>query len=224
MKTNALLIFLFIYGASNAQEHHAGLSAGLSVGLSERETYEHFEKVIGFSGSAFYLYKQNRFVTKTSIGAQQKGFSQSLVYTDANGAILGEGNKENTRYNYGTFEQLVGLEFGDKLFGSIMGGVSGSYYFQTRVSADQFELESGSLIPSYVFKFSNLEKLDFAAVLEAGIGIKYESGGSIFATASYNRGLKNVRYEDYPDSTPWKNHYLSFRVGYRHNFGSFTRE
>ena len=42
MKTNALLIFLLIYGVSNAQEHHAGISAG----LSERETYEHFEKVI----------------------------------------------------------------------------------------------------------------------------------------------------------------------------------
>ena len=42
-----------------------------------------------------------------------------------------------------------GLEFGNKLYGSIMVGISGSYYFQTRVSADQFELENGSLEPIF---------------------------------------------------------------------------
>ncbi|MFT6501300.1 MAG: hypothetical protein ACJASQ_001412 [Crocinitomicaceae bacterium] len=224
MKTTAVLIFILMYSFSYTQEHVAGLNAGLSVGLSERESYEHFEKVFGFSGSAFYLYKKNRFITKTSLGAQQKGFSQSLIFTDATGTVLGEGNKENTRYNYGTLEQLAGLEFGNKLYGSIMAGISGSYYFQTRVSADQFELDNGSLVPRYVYKFSNLEKLDFAAGIEAGIGVRHESGGSLFATASYNRGLKNVRYENYPESTPWKNHYLSFRIGYRHNFGNTERE
>ena len=30
-----------------------------------------------------------------------------------------------------------------------MVGISGSYYFQTRVSADQFELENGSLEPIF---------------------------------------------------------------------------
>ncbi|NRA10917.1 MAG: hypothetical protein HRT57_03055 [Crocinitomicaceae bacterium] len=224
MKITLLLTFVLFYSTSNAQEHHFGLSVGLSIGSSQRELYEHYESVLGFSGNALYVYKQNNFIAKISIGLQQKGFSQSLIFMDANGTILGEGSKESTRFSYAALEQLAGLEFGKKLYGSIMGGLSGSYYFQTNVSADQFELETGSLIPSYVYRFSNLEKLDFNAVLEAGIGVKYESGGNLFATVSYNRGLKNVRYENDPESVPWKNHYTSFRIGYRHQLHLKTGE
>tara|TARA_B110000305_G_C19021849_1_gene439677 strand:- start:165 stop:467 length:303 start_codon:yes stop_codon:yes gene_type:complete len=94
-----------MYSSSYVQEHITRLSVGLSLGSSKRESYEHFEKVLGFLDGHLFVQKES-FYNQTALGAQQKGFSQSLIFTDATGTVLGEGNKENTRYNYGTLEHF----------------------------------------------------------------------------------------------------------------------
>lgn len=150
------------------------------------------------------------------MGYQNKGFRQEIIYVDTNGSILGEGAIETTKFRYFGLSELAGVEFGEKVFASFVAGMTASYYYNTNVSSPQFTLDNGSLASAYNYTFQNLEPIDLTGVLQASIGYRRSEISELILSLSYNRGLKKIRYKDYPTTVPWYNHYVSLQIGVRH--------
>lgn len=214
MKPFLCLIIFTGFGVAYGQTHHQGYSVGGNYAFVDRPQYDHYEPVLGLSIDGFYRFRKERFISKTALSFQQKGFSQELIFTDTSGNILGQGAREYTRFSYIGVTQLAGLSTkGERcyVYGAV--GLSLGFYLGTHVNSADFELADGTVSEGYSYSFSNLKPLDLAGVGEAGIGFRMKSGGSIELIGAYNHGLLKIRYKETPTPQPWYNHCYSFRIG-----------
>lgn len=215
MKALLLFHFILIFNLSHGQEHYYGFDLGGSIASVERVDYGYYKSITGFCFNGNHTFKKGLFIKKTSLGYQPKGFSQELIYVDENGAILGQGAVEKTKFRYMTLSGLAGVEFGNKIFGSFIGGIAASYYLHSIVSADQFTLDDGGLVNGYSYNYDNVERLDFTGVIQGSFGIQLNDDSDILLGLSYNRGIKKIRYREIPTVVPWYNHYVTFQIGFR---------
>lgn len=216
MKAVLLLQFVLMLNLSFGQEHFLGLDLGGSITSVQRVDYGYYKSSYGINFNGNYTFNKGLFISKTALGYQTKGFTQEIIYVDTSGAILGEGAIETTKFRYFGLTELAGVEFGKTIFASFMAGLTASYYYNTNVSAPQFTLDDGSLASAYNHSFTNLERLDLTGVVQASIGFRRDEFSELILGLSYNRGLKKIRYKDYPTTAPWYNHYVSLQIGVRH--------
>lgn len=208
-----LIIFTGL-GVAYGQTHLQGYSLGANYAFVDRPQYDYYEPVLGLSIDGFYRFQKEHFLSKTSLGFQQKGFSQELIFVDTSGNILGQGAKENTRFSYIGLTQLAGLRTkGERCYVYAAAGLSLGFYLGTHVNSPDFELDDGTVSEGYSYSFNNLKPLDLAGVGEAGIGFRMKGGGSIELIGVYNHGLLKIRYKETLTPQPWYNHCYSFRIG-----------
>jgi hypothetical protein len=210
-----LLITFLCSSIVLGQDHSVGFSFGGSNANITRSGYDFYQSVSGLSFNGNYTLQKNKFFAKSSVGFQQKGFSIEITYVDEFGAILGEGAIETTRFSYLGGPQLVGIQFGDKVYGTFALGVDVSFYLNTKVKSDQFELNNGSLAGAYSYTLSNLTPMDLAGVAESSVGFQVNEMMDVLLSASYNYGFVGRNYKSNPSPDPWLNRYLSVRFGVR---------
>lgn len=216
MKNLLTHILLFASVTLNAQQHFKGIEIGGSYSEVVRPNYDYYMPVLGLSGKAFYLYQKNHFYSKSSLGIEQKGFSQTLIFVDSNNVVLGEGAIEKTHFNYASLSEMIGFEFGNKIFGFGGIGFSASYYLFTSVKSDDFTLNNGQVSQGYSLNFRNLFPFDFALKSEVGFGFRLKNNSSIYFQLDYSLGIIKNRYKDVPTPNPWRNNVLSMNVGLRY--------
>lgn len=214
---NLFACFLLISSvALNAQQHFKGIEIGGTYAEVVRPNYDYYSPVSGFSGRVFYLYQKNRFYSKSSLGIEQKGFSQTLIFVDTNNVVLGEGAIEKTHFNYASLSEIVGFQFGNKFFGFGGIGFSASYYLFTSVKSDDFTLNNGQVSQGYTLNFRNLKPLDVSLKSEVGFGVQLKNSSSVSLLVDYSLGIIKNGYKNVPTPNPWRNNVLSLIVGFRY--------
>ena len=214
MKSLLLVLTVIISNTASAQEHSYGFKAGLSVLKTERPNYDYYNDARGLVVDGFYQFNKGPLVARTSLGYQQKGFSQELIYVDSNNVILGEGAIEKIKHSYFGLSQVVGVEFGKKLYGFATIGTRLSYYFTTSASSDEFKLNDGTTMAAYNWNLDYVEPIDVTGVIEVGAGYRMESGSRMFLIASYDHGLKKIRHANEFTPDPWKHNNYNFQIGF----------
>lgn len=198
-----------------SQTHYKGFSAGLNYSRVERQGYDYYKNLIGFGVEGNYEFKKRLLLLKSSIGYQQKGLSQELVFVDTSGNILGEGALEWTAFNYLSLSQHLGIQVGNKVFGICSIGLGTGCYLFTKVHSEDFKLDNGQISKGYTYRFSNLQRFDLWFSGEIGFGYKTKTVNEIFFLGGYNHGLTKIKYSNYPTPQPWLNHNWFFRIGTR---------
>jgi hypothetical protein len=216
MKNLLACFLLFSSIALNAQQHFKGIEIGGTFSEVVRPNYDYYMPVLGFTGTAFYLFQKNHFYSKSSLGVEQKGFSQALIFVDTNNAVLGEGAIEKTHFNYASLSEIVGFQFGNKFFGFGGIGFSASYYLFTSVKSDDFTLNNGQVSQGYSLNFRNLKPFDFALKSEVGFGVLLKNSSSISLLINYSLGIVKNGYENVPTPNPWRNNVLTMSIGLRY--------
>jgi hypothetical protein len=209
------IIFVFAFLKSHSQEHFKGFSFGLNQASVARPNYSYYKSLLGITVDGNYLFKKNHFISKSSLGYTQKGFSQELIFVDTNDVVLGQGAIEKTRFSYIGISELIGLEYGKKIFVNMGVGLSAYYYMFTNVQSHDFILDNGEISQGYNSTFRNLKPLDFAFLSEIGIGIKLKNQSTLLLMTSYNLGIKKIKYKDVFTENPWYNNFFSFKIGFR---------
>lgn len=210
------IIFILFFGLNvGAQENFFGLNGGLSINHVERSNYEYYKPEIGYSIDGLFLHRRGIFYSKSSIGIQQKGFSQELIFIDSSGNILGQGAIEHTRFNYLELSELIGLDFGKKVFAHFGAGFSFGLYQRSTISSTDFQINDTLVSSGYSFGVKNIQPLEFSSVFEVGLGIKLKPGHELVLLSQYKHGLNELKYRNYPTPNPWKNRSLVFKLEYR---------
>lgn len=209
-------MLLFASVSISAQHQSKGIEIGGNCAQVVRPYYDYYTPVFGFTGKAFYLYQKNHFYSKSSLGIEQKGFSQTLIFIDSNNVVLGEGAIEKTHFNYASLSEIIGLEFGNKFFGFGGIGFSASYYLFTSVKSDDFTLNNGQVSQGYSLNFRNLFPFDFALKSELGLGFRLKNNSSIYLQLDYSLGTLKNKYINVSTPFPWRNNVLSMNVGLRY--------
>lgn len=214
MRNLVFTIFVFSFLKSHSQEHFIGFYVGMNNASVDRPNYSYYKSVLGINVDGNYLFKKNHFFSKSSLGYIQKGSSQELIFVDSNDVVLGEGAKENTIFSYIGMTELIGLEYGKKIFLNLGVGLTASYYTSTKVSCPNFELYNIGIVEGYNYKFRNLKPLDLTVLSEISIGFRFKNHSALLLSSSYNLGIKKIRYKDVVTENPWFNNYLSFKFGF----------
>jgi hypothetical protein len=215
----SIILSLFFCLNAGAQENFLGLNGGLSINSVERANYYYYKNQTGLSIDGLFLHRRGIFYAKSSFGLQQKGFSQELIFIDSSGTILGQGAIEHTRFNYLDLSEIIGLDFGIKVFAHFGAGFSGGLYLFSTINSSDFQVNDSVVSESYTLGIKNIQPFEFSSVFEAGLGIKLKQGHELVILSQYKHGLNEIRYRDYPTPNPWKNRSLVFKLEFRWCFG-----
>lgn len=220
MKNLLLLLGLFTHSLLLGQTHSFGVDVGITYSTINRVNYDYYEHVEGYATSTHYWYSNGNFISKTSVGLYNNGFSQKVILVDTVGNVLADGVKERTRMTYFGATQIFGVTIGQRVYGYTGIGASFNKYFRTVVTLPDGQLDDGSNFNGYKYIYSNLQPLDVTGVVEVGIGFRRDNGPDICLMLNHYHGLKNISYLDVTTESPWKTRSTSLRVGVRYNLPS----
>ena len=192
MRLYLISLLLVISYSSHAQIHRVGVEIGPTWANTVRENFDHYNTLRALSANFFYEYKKNLFTSTSSLGYFHKGFQQDLVYVDELGNLLGEGAVEKLRHNYFSISEIVGVEFGQKIFGFTGIGMRCSVYANTIASSEAFELNDGSTVQGYRWELNYLKPFDVSALARVGFGIRDKDENMFFLSTTYDYGISNA--------------------------------
>lgn len=208
----ALLFFGFIFSLGGfAQTHLIGIEAGSTLAQTVKKDFDHYNILPASSVNAFYEFQHRNFTSTFGLGYLNKGFQQELIYVNEIGAILGEGALERVRHNYLSVSEIVGIEYGERIFGFSGVGLRASIYSNTIVSSAPFELNDGTTIQGYKWELDYLNWIDLSALARIGGGIKTKKDNIFYLSATYDFGLTKI----YESENPSKHRNLSILAGFK---------
>lgn len=212
MKRFLLLLTILICDSCFAQ-HSYGVELGMTFPWAERTGFDYYKATTGKTFSAVYMYQKDWLCIKGSAGVLQKGFMHNVVFVDTSGNVLGQGDYERHRFNYGEASVKAGFTKGEKYQFQALLGLQYGHYFKTNVHMDEVVLDDGYIYPGYNQYFSNLKRPDLAANMEVRLGATFKEINHFFIVTEYGYGLMKIKYRNTPTNEPWKNHFASVRLG-----------
>lgn len=211
MRVIILFFGLIVALGGIAQTHLIGIEAGPTFAQTEKKDYNHYNILPASSANAFYEFKNRNFTSTFGLGYLNKGFQQELIYVNEIGNVLGEGALERVRHNYLSVSEIVGIEYGEKLFGFTGVGLRASMYSNTIVSGAPFPLNDGTTVQGYRWELDYLNWIDLSALARIGGGIKTKKDNIFYLSATYDFGLTKI----YESETPSKHRNLTILIGFK---------
>ena len=212
----SILAFFIVFSSIPAfgQYQCIGLKGGINLtNVINDDIFSHSEFRTGFAGGFTYDYTfESKFTLGLELVYTQKGFTESLIFTDEQGTPTGAEAIYRFNYDYISIPIKGGFSFGDKFEGIINLGVVPSMLFNAE------EISPAILtIPESTFNASDrATKFDLGALIEIGGSYKVNDQFSLFMTAAYQHSFISVTNDNYYANWKTRHHGMTVSLGVKY--------
>ena len=217
MKQLGLIFLTTISISVSGQNHFIGTKSGVSwTNINSDNFSRGSDPRIGFSGGLSYeLFLKKHFSLGADIIYNQRGFSNTINFTDNNGNATGEKSTDKFNYDYLSIPVKTGFTFGKNIYGFTNMGAIPSILVDARTIIPVVN-SSGRTTGTQTFDVtSNVSKIDLGVLMEAGGGYKFNKYW-LFTSVTYQQSITTISNSSYFSDTRMRHKGLTLSLGLKY--------